>query len=116
VSGYAIPGRKNWHVVPKRIIVTEPDPDLRLLYSLWLHSAGFKDITITDSGRKCIDELLKLTNCNEESKSSNNKPQQDIIIILDMHIKDISSIQVAKEIVNKNSVSANYLHHNNNTL
>lgn len=86
-----------------RIIVAEPDPDLRLLYSLWLHSAGFKDnITITDSGRKCIDELLKLTNCNEESKSSNNKPQQDIIIILDMHLKDISSIQVAKEIVNRN--------------
>jgi response regulator of citrate/malate metabolism len=26
----------------------------------------------------------------------------DIIIILDMHIKDISSIQVAKEIVNRN--------------
>lgn len=86
-----------------RIIVAEPDPDLRLLYSLWLHSAGFKDnITITDIGRKCIDELLKLTNCNEESKSSNNKPQQDIIIILDMHLKDISSIQVAKEIVNRN--------------
>jgi CheY-like chemotaxis protein len=112
VSGYTNTGKKeptcsvksvaSQVTLTTRIIVAEPDSDLRLLYSLWLHSAGFKDITITDSGRKCIDELLKLTNCNEESKSSNNKPQQDIIIILDMHIKDISSIQVAKEIVNKN--------------
>src|SRR5215217_2794467 len=87
--------------LPSRIIIAEPDCDLRLLYSFWLHSTGFKDITITDSGRKCIDGLLKLTNCNEESKSS-NKVNQDIIIILDMHLKDISSIQVAKQIVNMN--------------
>src|SRR5215211_970766 len=67
--------------LPTRIIIAEPNPDLRLLYSFWLHSIrfGFKDITITDSGRKCIDELLKLTKCNEES----NKPQQDIIVILE---------------------------------
>ena len=86
--------------LPTRIIIAEPNPDLQLLYSFWLRSIrfGFKDITITDSGRKCIDELLKLTNCNEES----NKPQQDIIVILDMHLKDISSIQVAQEIVNMN--------------
>jgi CheY-like chemotaxis protein len=84
--------------LPTQIIIAEPDPDLRILYSLWLHSIGSKDITITDSGRKCIDELLKLTNRNEES----NKPQQDMIVILDMHLKDISSIQVAKQLANRN--------------
>ena len=86
--------------LPTQIIIAEPNPDLRILYSLWLPSIGFgfKDVTITDSGRKCIDELVKLTNRNEES----NKLQQDVIVILDMHLKDISSIQVAKEIVNMN--------------
>jgi DNA-binding NtrC family response regulator len=59
---------------------------------------GFKNVTITGSGKKCIDELLKLTNCNKEG----NKLRQDVIVILDMHIKDISSLQVAKEIVNMN--------------
>jgi CheY-like chemotaxis protein len=86
--------------LPTRIIIAEPNPDLRLLYSFWLPSIGFgfKNVTIIDSGRKCIDELLKLTNCNEES----NEPRQEVIVILDMHLKDVSSIQVAKEIVNRN--------------
>ena len=48
---------------------------------MYLQSIGLKD-----TRRKCIDELLKLTNCNED----NNKPQQDMIIILDMHLEDIS--------------------------
>jgi hypothetical protein len=39
-----------------RVVIAEPDRELRQLYNLWLRSIGFKDITITASGRKCINE------------------------------------------------------------
>ena len=84
-----------------RVVIAEPDPELRQLYNLWLRSIGFKDITITASGRKCIDELFKLTKFNEQSKNS-SKYNQDIILILDTHIDDIPSILVAKEITKVN--------------
>jgi hypothetical protein len=42
-----------------KIIVVEPDSDLRLLYSIWRRSIGFKNMVIVDSGRKCIEELVR---------------------------------------------------------
>ena len=86
---------------PIRIIIAEPNSDLRQLYSLWLRSIGCKDTIITDSGRNCIDKVLNVYDGNEEDTSS-DKTQQDIIIILDMQFNDMSSIQVAKEIWNRN--------------
>ena len=35
------------------------------LNSIWLRSMGFKNISITDSGKKCLDELLKITNTSK---------------------------------------------------
>jgi CheY-like chemotaxis protein len=80
--------------ISTRIIVAEPDPDLRLLYDIWRRSAGFKDMVIVDSGRGCIEELV-------EAKEGTSL-RQDPIVILDTHLKDIRSIEVAKEILNKN--------------
>ena len=37
-----------------RIIIVEPDYDLRLLYNIWRRSIGFKDMVIVDSGRKVL--------------------------------------------------------------
>ena len=51
-----------------------------------------------DSGRECIEELVSYY---EEAKGSTNSGQ-DVIVILDTHMKDIRSIEVAKEIINKN--------------
>jgi CheY-like chemotaxis protein len=84
-----------------RVVIAEPDRELRQLYNLWLRSIGFKDITITASGGKCIEELFKLTKFNEQCKNSSN-PHQDIILILDTHIEDIPAILVAKEITKVN--------------
>jgi hypothetical protein len=84
-----------------RVVIAEPDPELRQLYNLWLRSIGFKDITITAIRRKCIDELFQLTKFNEQCKNSSN-PHQDIILILDTHIEDIPSILVVKEITKVN--------------
>ena len=93
-----------------RVVIAEPDPELRQLYNLWLRSIGFKDITITASGRKCTDELFELTKFNEQSKNS-SRSNQEIILILDTHIDDIPSILVAKEIT-KEPLSANCLYNN----
>src|SRR5918999_6415538 len=81
-----------------RIIIVEPDYDLRLLYNIWRRSIGFKDMVIVDSGRKCIEELVRY---DVETKGSTSF-RQDLIVILDTHLKDIPSVEVAKEIINKN--------------
>ncbi|MRN68266.1 MAG: response regulator [Nitrosopumilales archaeon] len=82
--------------IPIQILVAEPERDLQQIYSIWLRSMGFKNMAITDSGKKCIDELLNITDT-----SKNKTHGFDMIIILDTHLKDIPCIQVAREIVNK---------------
>jgi CheY-like chemotaxis protein len=58
---------------------------------------GFKEVVITDSGKKCLDEILKIADI---TKNENNTKVFDLII-LDTHIKDIPCIQVAKEIFSR---------------
>jgi CheY-like chemotaxis protein len=87
---------------PTRIIIAEPYPDLQQFYSLWLRSRGFKDMIITDSGKKCVDEFFKSTNDDEDTKCSSNNFPREAVLILDTHLEDISSIQVAKQIVDRN--------------
>jgi CheY-like chemotaxis protein len=72
----------------KRILIAEPDPDLRHLYGIYLRQIGYNDIVITDSGRKCLAEALKIV----DSRSYH-------VIVLDTHIKDIPVTQVAKMII-----------------
>jgi DNA-binding response OmpR family regulator len=51
---------------------------------------GYKDIVVTHSGRKCLDEALKITHS-----------QSYLVIILDTHLKDIPVTEVAKKIINR---------------
>ena len=74
------------------ILVAEPDLDLQHVYNMWLRSKGFKNILITDSGGKCLDELNKIVNIPQRSS---------IIVILDSHIRDIPFVEVAKQILNR---------------
>jgi hypothetical protein len=55
-------------------------------------------MVIVDNGRKCIEELVRY---DVETKGSTSF-RQDFIVILDTHLKDIPSVEVAKEIINKN--------------
>ena len=71
-------------------LIAEPDPDLRQLYGIYLSQMGYKDIVITDSGRKCLAEVLKLAHS-----------QSYHVIVLDTHLKDIPVTQVAKKIIDK---------------
>jgi DNA-binding response OmpR family regulator len=47
-------------------------------------------VVVTDSGRKCLDEALKITHS-----------QPHLIIILDTHLKDIPVTEVAKKIIGR---------------
>jgi len=71
--------------LPLRVLIVEPEPDIQQVYNIWLKSMGFKDIVVTDSGKKCLDEIIK--------------SQEFDMIILDTHLRDISCTQVAKQIV-----------------
>jgi DNA-binding response OmpR family regulator len=51
---------------------------------------GYKDIVVTDSGRKCLDEALEITHS-----------QSYLVIILDTHLKDIPVAEVAKKIIDR---------------
>ncbi|GEM_PF-199449 len=82
--------------LPIRVLVAEPDPDLQQMYSIWLRSMGFKEIVITNGGKKCLDEILKSADVDKDK----DKTDGFDIIILDTHLKDIPCIQVAKEIAN----------------
>lgn len=70
------------------ILVAEPDSDLRQIYNIWFRQMGFENILLTDSGRTCFDELPKIKN------------KSNVIIILDTHLKDIPTIELARQIGN----------------
>jgi DNA-binding response OmpR family regulator len=72
-----------------QILVAEPEPDLQHIYDIWLRSLGFKNILITDSGRTCLDELLKIKN------------KSDVIVVLDSHLKDIPIVELAEQIADR---------------
>ena len=59
---------------------------------------GFKEISITNGGKKLLDEIIKSIDVNKDRDK--DKTDGFGIIILDAHLKDIPCIQVAKEIAN----------------
>jgi DNA-binding response OmpR family regulator len=57
---------------------------------------GFKEIVITNGGKKCLDKIFKNGDLNKDK----DKRVGFDIIILDTHLEDIPFIQVAKKIAN----------------
>ena len=78
---------------PKRILIAEPEPDIRGLYSLFTkwYDFSISDVSIVESGNKCLEILLS---DRTEDDDNNNYD----IIILDTHLPDISGFQVARKI------------------
>ena len=78
----------------KRILIAEPEPDIRVLYSLFTKRYGFSisDVSIVENGNKCLEILL--SNISEEHNNNNNYD----IIILGTHLPDISGFEVARKI------------------
>jgi CheY-like chemotaxis protein len=86
---------------PKRILIAEPEPDIRVLYSLFTKQHGFSisDVSIVESGDKCLEILL--SDRTAEDDDDNNKYNNYDIIILDTHLRDMSGFEVAKKIRNR---------------
>ena len=80
----------------KRILIAEPEPDIRYLYSLFTKQYGFSisDVSIVESGDKCLE--IVFSNIDDD----NNNDGYDIII-LDTHLHDISGFDVARKIRNR---------------
>jgi CheY-like chemotaxis protein len=87
---------------PKRILIAEPESDIRVLYSLFTKRYGFSisDVSIVESGSKCLEILLSDRTENDNENNNNNNNNYDIII-LDSHLPDISGFEVAKKIRNR---------------
>ena len=75
----------------KRILIAEPEPDIQYLYSLFTKQYGFSiaDVNIVESGNKCLEIVLSSINDNNHDYD---------IIILDIHLRDISGFEVARKI------------------
>ena len=91
---------ENQKIKPKRILIAEPEPDIRVLYSLFTKRYDFSisDVSIVESGNKCLEILL--SDRTEDDNNNNNYNNYDIII-LDSHLPDISGFEVAKKIRNR---------------
>ena len=83
--------KKNKQKKTKRILIAEPEPDIRYLYSLYTKQYGFSisDVSIVESGNKCLE--IVFSNIEDDD-------DDDDIIILDTHLHDISGFDVAKKI------------------
>ena len=90
--------KKNKQKKTKRILIAEPEPDIRYLYSLYTKQYGFSisDVSIVESGNKCLEIVFS----NIEDDNNNNNNNYDIII-LDTHLHGISGFDVAKKIHNR---------------
>lgn len=89
---------ENQKIKPKRILIAEPEPDIRVLYSLFTKRYDFSisDVSIVESGNKCLEILL-----SDTAEENNNNDNDYDIIILDTHLTDISGFEVAKKIRNR---------------
>ena len=75
---------------PIRILVVEPESDIRLLYRQYLHSMPVDLVTVA-GGRECLEQTV----------APHKRDLYDIIII-DTHLKDSSGFHIAKKILEEN--------------
>ena len=73
-----------------KILIAEPESDLRYVYREYLNGLGL-NIDIVENGSKCIEYLL----------DSKDKEGFFDMVILDSHLHDISGIDVLKDIRKK---------------
>lgn len=74
---------------PLRILVAEPDADIRLLYERYLNSLPVELVAVP-TGNECLEQIAK-----------NNREGYDLVII-DTHIRDANGLEIAKKILREN--------------
>jgi DNA-binding response OmpR family regulator len=77
-----------------RILIAEPEPDIRYLYREYLNGLGL-ELEIVENGSKCIEYLL-------DSKDKEKGEEEGFdMVILDSHLSDINGVEVLKTIREK---------------
>jgi CheY-like chemotaxis protein len=71
-----------------RILIAEPEPDLRNLYSEYLNGLGIEVMTV-ENGIKCLENLF------------DSRENYFDMIILDSHIRDVDGCELVKKIHEK---------------
>jgi CheY-like chemotaxis protein len=77
-----------------RILIAEPEPDIRYLYREYLDGLGL-EVEIVENGRKCIEYLL-----DSKDKDKLKKEEFDMVI-LDSHLPDTNGVEIIKTIRKK---------------
>jgi CheY-like chemotaxis protein len=67
-----------------RVLIAEPNPDMRYLYRRFMDRLGF-DVTIVESGGECLDCIF-------------NREAGFDVVVLDANFHDMNGTQVAREI------------------
>ena len=73
-----------------KILIAEPESDLRYVYREYLNGLGL-NIEIVENGSKCIEYLL-------DSKDKDIGEEGYDMVILDSHLSDINGVEVIKKI------------------
>ena len=73
-----------------KILIAEPESDLRYVYREYLNGLGL-NIEIVENGSKCIEYLL-------DSKDKDIEEEGFDMVILDSHLRDINGIEVIEQI------------------
>jgi CheY-like chemotaxis protein len=77
-----------------RILIAEPEPDIRYLYREYLDGLGL-EVEIVENGSKCIEYLL-------DSKDKDKRKEEEFdMVILDSHLPDTNGVEVIKTIRKK---------------
>ena len=77
-----------------RILIAEPEPDIRYLYREYLDGLGL-EVEIVENGSKCIEYLL-------DSKDKDKGEEEGFdMVILDSHLPDTHGVELIKTIRKK---------------
>ena len=82
-----------------KILVAEPERDIRYIYKLYFESIGLH-IIIVENGLQCMCQLI-MNNYNKQKIDNFPSSKEYDIIIIDTHIQDSDALETAKEILCK---------------
>jgi CheY-like chemotaxis protein len=97
-----------------KFLVAEPDKDMQILYSLYFERLGLSEdrVIIAQGGKNCLEIYKNRNNKWIKNPEKEQKQQQrlslppptndNMLVILDMHLRDIPSLHVAKGIMEIN--------------
>ncbi len=88
---------ENNRISKAKILVVEPEQDIRFIYQIFLESIGLR-VVIVENGLQCLNQIA-LCKHNEQNQYNKIMKEKYDIIIIDTHIKDSDALHITKEIL-----------------